>query len=107
MIAPERLVAARVVEVPMGVDEILDRTRAQPGDRRLDLGHERRELVVDDQRAVRTMADADVAAVAEQHRHARPDFGRGDLDRIPVGLLLGDGGTGHAKREYRTEHERT
>src|SRR6185436_10543314 len=40
----------------------------------------------------------DVAAVAKQHRHARANRLRGDLDRVPVGLGLRDRRAGQRQR---------
>ena len=81
---PEILVPAGVVEMPMRVDDVLDRPGAQRLDRGDDLVGQRSELVVDQHRAVRAVADADVAALAEQHGDAGLELLRADLDGLEI-----------------------
>ena len=89
----EVLVPARVVEVPVGVDEVAHRRAAEVGHRLGDLVGQRGELVVDQHGAVGAVGHADVAARAEQHRHPGPERLGLDLDFAEVGRLR-RGGTG-------------
>ena len=77
---PERLVPARVIAVPMRVDQECDRVGIERLHRSDDLGRKRRELIVDQDVAVDTVTDPDVAARAEQNRHARRNLLDLDLD---------------------------
>ncbi len=63
----EILVAAGMIEVPVGVQQELDRFGRELGDRRLDLGRERRELVVDHEHRVLADRHAEVPARAGHH----------------------------------------
>ena len=82
---------------------------AEGGDRGLDLGRERRELVVDQEDAVVADRDADVAARALQHVEAVGQLGRLDLDLAPVAVLgrrgQGQQGEGPGEREGSADHE--
>ena len=51
----EILVSARMIEMPVGVDEEFDWTRAQCGDCRLNLGGQRRKLIINDHRSIGTV----------------------------------------------------
>jgi hypothetical protein len=83
------LVPAGVVAMPVRVDDEADGIGIDRFHRRFDLGHQRRELVVDEDVAVRAMRQADVSARAEQHRDARCHLLDLDLD---LGIVLLRGG---------------
>jgi hypothetical protein len=85
-----RLVAAGMVEMPMGVDDEAHRVRIHGRDGRQDLVVQRRELIVDDDVAVLTVGEADIAARAEQDGDSRGDLLDLDLDLREV--LLSRGG---------------
>ena len=59
--SPERLVAARMVAVPVRVDDVLDVAAAGGAHGREDLGVQRRELRVDEHGAVGARRQRDVA----------------------------------------------
>ena len=63
----EGLIAVRVVEMPVRVDHEVDLAAAELADPGLVLRHHLRELIVDEQYAVRADRRDDVAAHAEQH----------------------------------------
>lgn len=64
------LVPARVVEVPMGVENEPDRLVADGGNGRHYLRRQRSELVIDEEHRVPTDGDANVAAGAREHVNA-------------------------------------
>ncbi len=76
----KRLVAAGVVAVKMGVDEIFDRLVRDRRDRGLDLVMQRREFAVDHDDAVFCNGDRDIAALAFQHIDVVAEIGGLDLD---------------------------
>ena len=82
------LVAAGVIPVPVGVDHEAHRALRQLRHGRVDLVGERRELVVDDERAIVAHREADVAARPGEHRDAGRERRRHDLDLGKV-LILG------------------
>ena len=61
----EILVSAAVITMPVSVDQIFDRLRAQLRDCRFYLGGQRRELIVDQHRAVRTIGNPDISPCPE------------------------------------------
>ena len=83
----EVLVAAGVIDVPVRVDHEAHRLGAQLRERLLDLGRQRRELVVDDDDAVLADRRADVAAGAGEHVDALRQLLRLDDDLAEVLLL--------------------
>jgi hypothetical protein len=78
---PEHLVTVCVIEVPMRVDREIDGAAAELADLSLVLRHHLRELIVDDEHAVRADREEDVAADAEQHVEIRRDLLRRDRRR--------------------------
>ena len=84
----EALVAARVVAVPVRVEDELHRLRRDRGDRGLDLRRERRVLVVDQEHGVGADREPQVAAGAGQHVDAVRDRLGPDLDlaEVPLGV---------------------
>ena len=82
----ERQVALGVVEVPVGVDGVVDAPAAKPGDGGAHLRHHLREHVVDDQHAVFADGRRDVAADAEQHVQPVAHLLGGDLRAVEAPL---------------------
>jgi hypothetical protein len=76
------LVAAGVIEVPVGIEDEPHRPVGQRGDGGEDLGRQGRELVVDDEDRVGTDGESDVAAGAVQDVDALSESLRSDLDRV-------------------------
>jgi hypothetical protein len=77
----EHLIAVRVIEVPVRVDREVDGPAAELADRRFVLRHHLRELIIDDQHAIRADRRDDVAADAEQHVEALAELLRRDRCR--------------------------
>ncbi len=82
------LVSARVIVMPVRVDEIFDRSRAESSNGSLDLGRQRRELVIYDDRRILAIADSDVTALAKKDGNTRRDDFSLDLDCIEIALCL-------------------
>ena len=78
----EVLVAAGVVEVPVGVEQGADRLRADRRHRLADRGDAGRDAGVDEGDVVRPRNDGDVAARPGEQPHARGQLGQ--LDRRPL-----------------------
>jgi len=89
-------VSATMVAMPVGIDQETHRARTERGNRSLDLGRQRGELVVDQDGTVGAVRDADIAAGAEQHRDARRDDFGADLNGRKIALRLR--GRGHRQR---------
>ena len=81
---PEVLVPVGVVVVPVGVDDEVDRVVGQLSYSRRDLLGERRELVVDDERAVVPDRDPDVPTAPLKHVDGLGDPHCPDLDVVEV-----------------------
>ena len=88
---PEILVPARMVEMPVGVDEKFHRSRAKVCDGCLNLAGKRGKLVVDQNRAVCAVTDADIAARTEEDGNAGSDLLGSDFNRVEIAL-------GHRRR---------
>lgn len=88
--AGKRLVAARMIAVPVGVENEFDRLVGDLRDRSHDLLRQGGELIVDDERAVGTDGKADIPAGPFKHVDARRHRDRLDLDGAEVSL--GEGG---------------
>jgi hypothetical protein len=73
-------ISATVVEMPVRVDQELDRLRPQIADRFLDFWGKRRELVVNQDCTVFAIGHADIATCAEQHRDTGRQLFSLDLD---------------------------
>ena len=82
----EGLVAAGMVAVPVGVDQKFHGRIGQFADGRHDPVAERRELIVDEKRAVLTHRNTQIAAGSNHHVDARRDFG--GLDLHPRKIVL-------------------
>ena len=80
----QRQVAVGVVEMPVRVDGEIDATATELGDGRLDLGHQFREHVIDDQDALLPHRHRNVAASAEQDIEPFVHLLGGDLHRVEV-----------------------
>ena len=63
----EHLVAASVVGVEMGVEDILGRVRTEAGQRAANAIGLRCRFAIDEKNAVLASADADIAAAALEH----------------------------------------
>ena len=73
-------IAARVITVPVRIDDIVDITAADFANGRLDFVAERCELIVDDERTVVTDRKSDVAALTDEHVYALDNRNGFDLD---------------------------
>ena len=87
-------VPAGMITMPMRVDHIFRWRRTQLLYRRFDLHRERGELVIDQHRCIRAMADPDISARSKQHGYARSDLFGLDCDIVKITL----GGSWNCKR---------
>ena len=94
---PHVLVAAGMIEVPVGVEDEAHRLVGNRRDGREDLRGERRELVVDHEHGVRPHGKASVAPLPEEDIHPRSQPLGGNPDRIGV---LGRRDLGVTGEEY-------
>jgi len=101
----EVLVPAGVVGVPVGVEDETHGPVADRGHRRLDLGCHGRPLVVDEEDAVGSRGDADVASRARQHPDALRHLLRLDLDLLEIGALRARGRRQRRHKQYRDGHD--
>ena len=83
-ILAERLVAAGMIAMEMGDDEVADRLAGQRRDGGLDLAVQRRELAVHHDDAVIGDRDGDVAALAFEHIGLVAEIPGFDHDRIKI-----------------------
>ena len=67
-------VPARMVIMPVGVDQKLDRLSAKRGNGGLNFLGQRGELVINQNRTIFAVGNTNVAASAKQHSHARRDL---------------------------------
>src|SRR6185437_3209463 len=84
---PKQPIAADVVPVPMGIDQIADRLRGDPAHRGEDLGVKLRPLRIHQQYAMASGQDADIAAEALQHVHAMAEIMIFHRRLAPVGKI--------------------
>src|SRR5690606_27052150 len=80
----EERVPSRMVSVPVGVQDELDLPLVDVLHGRADLLREGRELVVDEEDAVRADGDADVPAGSLEHVDVSCDVRRADLDVVEI-----------------------
>ena len=107
-VAAKGLVAACVIAVPVCIENESRLVAAEFAQGVANLVGQRRELIVNDQDAIRTDGNADVSAAAFKHVHVARDMRRLDLDLGKILLCMsgydqnkahGDGNTNE-----RTQH---